>query len=369
MRILEFVISLEKGGRTKRTLQWCRHLNQRGHSVTVLVLQQPPEWVQQELLPNIDWHCIPRGHGIELQLFWRLFNYIRREKFAIIHARCETSMLYGGIIGRLLSIPVIGTYHRSMLTAYAPRWQWRFIAGLLTAVVAVSRQRAELLMKNLRVPSEKLQIIHGAIAFDEFPAADKNSRELARIELNLLKDDVVWFSAGHLAPIKGHGDTIRALALLRDDVTAHLYIAGDGEDADYQRLKAMAEKMLVADRVIFLGQVSDISIWLAACNLFVQPSHEEAFGLVFVEAGAAQRAVVATSVGGITDIVIHEKTGFLVSPNSPIELAAALLLLSKNHDLADAMGLAGRQHVQKYFTLDYMFQQYEALFDKLVAAK
>jgi glycosyltransferase involved in cell wall biosynthesis len=369
MRILEFVISLEKGGRTKLILQLSRHLMLRGHRVITLVLQQPPEWVQQDLLHDLDWHCIPHGKGIDLQLLWRLFNYIRREKFTAIHAHCETSMLYGGMIGRLLGIPVLGTYHRSILSAYAPRWQWRFIAGLLTSVVAVSRQRAELLMQNLRVASEKIQVIHGAIAFDEFSAVDHRVRQVARIALGLSPDEVVWFSAGHLGEIKGHDDTIKALALLREELSVHLYIAGDGEEVDYQRLKTLAEKMQVADQVFFLGQVNEIPVWLAACNLFVQPSHEEAFGLVFAEAGAAQRAVVATSVGGIPDIVLHEETGFLVAPHAPIELAAALLLLSKNHDLADAMGVAARQRVQKYFTLDYMFQQYETLLEKLVSAE
>jgi glycosyltransferase involved in cell wall biosynthesis len=369
MRILEFVISLEKGGRTKSMIQLCRHLMQHGHQVTCLVLQQPPEWVQQEFLSGVDWHCIPRDKGIELQLFWRLFGFIRREKFVVIHAHCETSMLYAGIVGRLLGIPVVGTYHRSMLSAYSPRWQWRFVAWLLTAVVAVSRQRAELLLKNLRVGQEKLHIIHGAIAVDQFPASDNALRQSARVALGLPKDEVVWFSAGHLAPIKGHDDTIKALALVREELSVHLYIAGDGEEADYQRLKDLAEKNQVAEKVVFLGQVSDVSMWLVACNLFVQPSHEEAFGLVFAEAGAAQRAVVATSVGGIPDIVLHEETGFLVTPHAPIELAAALLLLSKNHELADAMGVSARQRVQKYFTLEYMFQQYENLLEKVVLEK
>lgn len=366
MRILEFVISLEKGGRTKLALQLTRHLVRSGHLVSVLVLQVPPDWVRQELLDDIDWHCITRREGIDLRMFWRLFNYIRRENFSVIHAHCETSMLYGGILGKIFGIPVLGTYHRSILSAYASRWQWRFIASMLTAVVAVSRQSAELLLQNLRVSRSKLHVIHGAIEFAQFPDPQDNSREVARSALNLSGENIIWFSAGHLGEIKGHDDTIRALALVRNELPVRLFIAGDGEPHDYHRLKSLVAELSLVDQVVFLGQVSDVPRWLAACNVFVQPSHEEAFGLVFVEAGAAQRPVVATAVGGITDIVLHEQTGLLVAAHAPIELAAALLLLSKNQALAESMGVAGRQRALRYFTLDHMYQQYEILLEKLV---
>jgi glycosyltransferase involved in cell wall biosynthesis len=373
MRILEFVLSLEKGGRTKRALQLCRYLAQHGHNVSALVLQPPPQWVIDEYLSEIDWHCIPRREGIDISSLWKLFSYIRSEKFDVIHAHCETSMLYAGIIGRVLNIPVLGTYHRSVLTAYAPRWQWRFIAKLLSAVVAVSHQRAALLKNNLRVPVEKLNTIHGAIELNEFPADSISNRHAARVALNLDEHNIIWFSAGHLGEIKGHDDSIKALALLnqdiRDELHVRLYIAGDGKRSDYQRLNNLASSLGVADQVVLLGQVNNIPQWLAACDLFLQPSLEEAFGLVFAEAGAAQRPVVATAVGGIPDIVLHEETGLLVAPHAPVELAAALLLLSKNKELAEKMGVAARARVIQHFTLEHMLHQYEALLQKLVDSK
>ena len=366
MRILEFVISLEKGGRTKRALQLTRYLMQRGHRVTVLVLQNPPGWVLQDYLQDIDWRCIAHRGGIDLLALWRLFQFIRREKFSVIHAHCETSMLYAGLIGRALGIPVVGTYHRSILSAYAPRWQWRFIAGLLTAVVAVSNQRAQLLKKNLHVNEAKLHVIHGAIEQEEFSVAMTMDKRTARAALQLANNEIIWFSAGHLGAIKGHDDSIKALALTHKELNVRLFIAGDGEPEDYQRLTQLAAQSGVAEKLVLLGQVNNIPEWLVACDIFLQPSLEEAFGLVFVEAGAAQRPVVATAVGGIPDIVVHEKTGLLVAPHAPVELAAALLLLSKNHELAEAMGVAARQRVLQHFTLDHMLQRYEALLTKLV---
>jgi len=367
MRILEFVISLEKGGRTKRIVQLCRYLGEHGHRVSVVVLHNPPDWVVQSSLHDFDWHSMVYRGGIDIGLFYRLFSYVRGEKFSLIHAHCETSMLYAGLIGRALGIPVVGTYHRSILAAYEPRWQLRFIARLLNAIVAVSSHRAELLKNNLKVSDDKLQIIHGGSDLTEFAAVSTMDKQAARKLLQLADDEIIWFSAGHLGVIKGHDDSLQAMALIHKELNVRLFIAGDGESEDHQHLTEMARQLGIAEKVILLGQVNNIPEWLVACDIFLQPSLEEAFGLVFVEAGAARRPVVATNVGGIPDIVVHEKTGLLVAPHAPVELAAALLLLSKNHELAEVMGNAAHQRVLENFTVDHMLQRYEALLTKITS--
>lgn len=366
MRVLEFVISLEKGGRTKLISELSHHLQARGHRVKILTLTDPPRWVMESYLSDLEVLTVRRSRLLDLGAFWKIFSIIAEERFEVIHANCEASMAYGGIIGRILGVPVIGTYHRSALFAYQNRWQSRVLAALLTKAVAVSSQRALLLKENLRIAEEKLCVIRGAIDLAQFEAVANTGIQEARGILGLRDNDFIIFSAGHLGSIKGHDDSIQALALLERSSNenrrrAMLYIAGDGSPADYERLRRCAEELDIVNRVVLLGQISTVPLWLTACDIFLLPSHEEAFGLVFAEAGAVGRPVVATKVGGIVDIVLDGLTGLLVSPHAPQEVAAALEALLLDQPRAVAMGERARERVRREFTIERLVNQYENL--------
>jgi glycosyltransferase involved in cell wall biosynthesis len=121
-------------------------------------------------------------------------------------------------------------------------------------------------------------------------------------------------------------------------------------------------------KVVFTGRRDDVPAVTAALDVAVLPSYREALGLVVLEAMALSRPVVATNVGGIPEMVEHERTGLLVPPHDPDALADAIVRLLRDHPLADTLARAGHDLVHDRFCIERMVGAVETLYDEGAAA-
>ena len=357
LRIMEVVQSLEKGGRTVRFHDTVNALCQSGHQVVAVCFgpfDKPTDAEHNIALPQIS--------GKKFGLIWQLAKLIKKHNIQLVHAHCESSQLYAGLAAKLCRIPAVGTFHRSRLECYNPSLSNRFIRFALSHFVAVSKDRMRLLTDNMGLRGSDCSVVYGGTSLLSVPARTKQQ---ARAELGLEADSKILLSIGHLGAIKGHQDTLQALALL-DDAGVQLFIAGTGTEAEKNTLVDLAQSLQLQHQVRFLGQISDPALWLDACDIFVQPSHEEAFGLVFIEAGARRRPVIATHVGGIKEIIMHSLTGFLVAPACAQQLAESMQQLLNDADSCQSMGNAGFDRVQQTFSVEAMTTQYLKIFQKLM---
>jgi glycosyltransferase involved in cell wall biosynthesis len=357
IRILEVVQRLEKGGRTVRFHDTVSALTQLGHYVIVacFVPFDKPTAAAKDLV-------LHRKDRKQFRLIWQLIKVIRQHNIDIVHAHCECSQLYAGLAAKICGIPCVGTFHRSRLECYQPSITNRLIRFALSHFVAVSKDRMQLLTSHLGLPEQKCSVVYGGTSF--LTIAPRTSAA-ARMQLQIDTKDKVLLSIGHLGEIKGHQDTLQALAMLnRNDVK--LYIAGTGTEQEQLRLQELCHTLKLQQQVSFIGHISDAALWLDACDIFIQPSHEEAFGLVFIEAGARRRPVVATHVGGIKEIVQHEATGMLVPPASPAQLASALAQLIADKETCQQLGQAGFNRVKQTFSISAMIEGYMRIFNHLL---
>jgi len=120
------------------------------------------------------------------------------------------------------------------------------------------------------------------------------------------------------------------------------------------------------ERIAWCGFHERIQEVFSAIDLLVLSSEEEAFPRVIIEAMAARKPVVATAVGGVLEQVVDSETGFLVPPKSPSDLAQAITRVLKDPELAEAMGQAGRQRVEKYFSIDQYVDDVEEVYMELL---
>lgn len=139
--------------------------------------------------------------------------------------------------------------------------------------------------------------------------------------------------------------------------------------ADNQLLISLAKSIGVENETIFAGKRNDIPNIMKALDVFVLPSLWEGFGLVPLEAMAAQKPVVATSVSAIPEVIVDGETGLLIPPKDSIALADAILKLLDDPELAREMGRKGRVRLEKEFSVDRMVSQTEALYDRLILSK
>lgn len=363
LRILEVLQSLGKGGRTTRFIDTVAGLNERNVYVVPLCFTEPEVWVNIPQLTVIE--C---QQGFNWHLILKIKKIIKKHNINLVHAHCESSQLYAGIASFICNVPVVGTFHRSDLARYKPSLVNRFIRFFVNKYVAVSHNRLSLLTENLNLPSQKCHVVHGGTTINEPPSSELIA--LTRQELTIPNSQMSLLSIGHLGHIKGHQDTIAALSILKIQelpYNIHLYIAGDGNSAEKQKLDDQINQLKLENNVTFLGQITNATQWLIACDIFVQPSIEEAFGLVFIEAGAQAKPVISTTVGGIKEIILHEETGYLIAPESPNELADALQRLILSPELRTTLGKQAYLRVQENFSINTMINNYLTIFAQTVA--
>jgi len=167
------------------------------------------------------------------------------------------------------------------------------------------------------------------------------------------------FAIGRHVWNKGFDLLMRAFAGIAGQFPdVDLIIAGDGPE--HARLLALAERLSLAGRMHFPGYTDRAATvrYFRHCDLFVSPSREESFGIANLEAMAAAKAIVATRVGGVPEIVHDGRNGLLVSPDNPAELGTAIARLLENPSLACAFGRKGAALVEQRYRWERVAADY-----------
>lgn len=190
-------------------------------------------------------------------------------------------------------------------------------------------------------PQSKQFVIHNAVDLEQFVPREKPPHP-QRVGI-----------LANLIPVKGHPDFLQMAKKLteRGQDAEYWLIGEDIHQSGYRaELEELTTTLGLQQRVHFLGHRNDIPEVLSGLDVLVCASHVEPFGRCLIEAMACEKAVVATNVGGIPEVVEDGQTGILVSPNSPAELADAVESLLSNPSKCEMMGKTGRQRAQQLFS-------------------
>jgi glycogen(starch) synthase len=172
---------------------------------------------------------------------------------------------------------------------------------------------------------------------------------------------------GRLVPEKGFDLALAAFSVICHRFPgARLVLAGDGREWD--NLKQRATELGLALSVEFVGGVppDKVTDLIAEATLVLIPSRLEGFGLVALEAGSMARPVVATRVGGLPEVIVHEETGLLTESENSEALAGAIELLLEQPEKAERMGRAARERAQREFGWERYVDVYDGLYRKLI---
>jgi teichuronic acid biosynthesis glycosyltransferase TuaC len=244
------------------------------------------------------------------------------------------------MLAKVLGIPAVVKLHGSDMNVIAklpgPRRFLRTVLPRAEGVVAVSRALAAE-ARSLGVSDERISIVMNGVDGELFRPRD---RKAARAELGLPQEPRIVLYVGNLKESKGVLDLAAAferLAGTNPDV--HLVIVGGGEEST--ALQAVSAKW--PGRMTLAGPrpLAEIPTFMAACDLLTLPSWAEGTPNVVLEALAAGRRVVASSVGGIPDLITDPLLGELVPAREPVALAEALIRASTNNYDADAVAALG----------------------------
>jgi glycosyltransferase involved in cell wall biosynthesis len=165
---------------------------------------------------------------------------------------------------------------------------------------------------------------------------------------------------------KGVDVLLQAAAILRDGgLVAKGYVVGDGEDE--ASLARMRDELGLGERVLFAGYRPDARALMAEFDVFVIPSRNEGLPVALLEAMALEKPIVSTAVGGIPEVLEHERSGLLVHSERPNELAAAIRRLLEDRSLAERLGKEAARVVRARFTSEKVAEQLLRVYREVVS--
>jgi L-malate glycosyltransferase len=276
------------------------------------------------------WHS-----GLDPRVLLAVLRQVRAGA-ALLHAHDAHAVTLAGLIALLTGVPLVAT--RRVDFHLRRPGLWRRAAR----IIAISSAVADVLTDD-GVDPARIQVIHSGV---DLEAARRAEPLNLRSQLGLGLETQLACTVGALVPHKDHATLLHAARLLAGSFPAlHWVIAGDGELRPV--LDWLAAELGVADRVHFLGHVSQPLRVIAAADVFVMSSREEGLGTSVLDAMARGIPVASTSAGGLPEM-LHEGAGILVPPRSPDALAGAVRRILCDPDLRQRLIAQASRSVESF---------------------
>ncbi|MCL5670450.1 MAG: glycosyltransferase family 4 protein, partial [Acidobacteria bacterium] len=325
IRILEAITPSKIGGAEVFVVDVCAKLPALGVDIQLFCPAGRPfaHYAEERGISAIT----RKTHGkLDPATLTALTRLIRREKIDVIHTHLSTASLLGALAARLARVPSLAHVH-GLNSATCYRYS--------TRIAAVSASVKDHLCSQ-GIDEKKIEVLANGVDMRRF---SPQCAESAKASLGYDSQTPLFGVFGRLSPEKGQRNALQALSLLRRrHPDAQLIMAGDGPEMN--DLKKMASELGVVENVRFAGFQKDVAPLMRACDAIIVPSLREGFSLAAVEAMALGKVVVASSVGGLREVVAAGETGYLVPAADPPAIARALEELIQDKTLAGKLGAA-----------------------------
>lgn len=294
---------------------------------------------------------------------------IKKEKYdclIVADAGAQKSIAYSS---KKINIPLFTVFHGTEINNYFKNQtkMFKIFGGRkklikffneTSACIAVSEDLKNHILLMLPNLSDKLYVIHHGIDTHFFTKASSYTKQKTRIALGLSNTKKILFSASRLIKEKGHDILINSLPRVISKIpNVLLIIAGDGPDRQY--LKKLVTENSLDKYVFFTNQLSPKQIvkYYHACDLFVLLSRrgsEESFGLVFLEANACNRGVIAGRTGGVKEAVEHGISGFVIDPIDTNIISNSIIKLLQDEKMLKKIQKSAHERIINKLTIEIM---------------
>jgi len=350
-----------EGGISTHTYEMAKNFTEQGHRVLVAapLIRGTVRLDQKQSFRIFHFPLIKQGAWLRFLVTfgYSLIAFLKFRPAVIYTTHWANAGLVATLISYLGRLPhvlaVNGTeinFSPSQKKLYA---LFALVARRAAKIIALGSFQV-FLLKKLNIPDGKIQMVPEGVNPDRFVQRDEDLIGVLRQKYQINQQKVL-LTVGRLVPRKGHQKVIFALKkLLLEYHNVCYLIVGRGPEET--RLKKITADLKLDQQVVFTGFVSEkevISLYQLA-DIFVMPNNIvagdlEGFGIVFAEANACAKPVIGGNSGGVGDIIQDGVNGYLVNPDSVVEIKQRLLTLLTNENLAKQMGLCGLAMVKNQF--------------------
>jgi glycosyltransferase involved in cell wall biosynthesis len=354
------------GGGERIALKLAALLPRYGYRASILTFSAHPESAALKS-PPCPIYVLPLERTYDLaalQAALEFRRFLKQQRIRIVHTFFESSDIWAGFVTKTMSKAKLVWARRDMgiLRTRKHHIAYRLMAGAPDAVFSVSEQVRRHAIEVDRIDAARVHTIYNGLdlaSWDAIPRLLKKPGEF------------VVTTVGNIRRVKGHDVFIKGAAtIVQRFPKVSFSIAGEVlEPAYFIELQSLVRELDLVNHFRFDGGVTNLRQHLAAADIFVLPSRSEGFSNAIIEAMASSLPVVATDVGGNAEAVKDGITGFLVPPEDPDALSAAILRLLSDPLQAKAMGAAGRNLVAERFTTEAMMNQIAGAYRSLLSGK
>ncbi|ROI09219.1 glycosyltransferase [Chryseobacterium sp. H3056] len=361
MKILHIINSLATGGAEKLILDTIPKYNDAGIKADILLLNGTahPFLEELKLMNCCEIFVLGESSPYQLKFIFKLIPYFK--KYDLVHAHLFPTNYFAAAAKRISRsrAPLVMTEHNTSNRRFRSRkllWLNKTVYKAFTKIVCITDEVKHVVETKAHVRHEKLILIYNGVDTLKFARAPA----LRRSEINPKLSDVDFLlvQVSSFREQKDQSTAIRALSILPSNIK--LILVGEGSLRDLN--KRLVQELSLEDRVVFLGNRSDVACILKASDVGILSTHFEGFGLAAVEGMASGRPFIGSDVPGLSEVVAG--AGILFPQGDERKLAAEVLRLMTDKEYYQAIAASGKIRAAQY-DIDRMVQAHIDLYREL----
>lgn len=362
MRILHSESSTGWGGQENRTMNELVSMRERGHELAV-VSRPGARIIERAKEAGFETFAVDMRGAIDFPAIFKLRGVMKRFKADIVNTHSGRDTQLAGMAAR----SILGKRPRIVRTRHlALPITSKFSYSVLPDHVVTVSKFVENYLVEAGIPRDVITTVTTGVDFSRYDRATVQGN--LREALGLAADTLLIGTVAILRAKKGHAEILDAAPeILKRFPRAHFVFAGDGPQTENLKARIAADGL--GERVHLLGLRRDVTNVLASLNVFVLPTHQEALGTAFIEAGAMGLPIVASRVDGVPEVVIDGETGLLVPAQDGKALIEPISRLLADAAYRQGMGANAAEFVRRKFSREVMAQGMERLYQRLLEAR
>lgn len=349
-------------------------LAKQGHEIHFITSSVP--FRLDSVHPNIYFHEVEMSHypvfqypPYDLVLANKMAEVIDSEKLDILHVHYAMPHAICAILARDIAeqdVKIVTTLHGTDITVLGiDRSLTKMIKHGIEqsdAVTGVSHSLVSQTKEMLHV-SKEIEVIYNFV--DELEYHFKSSKNL-KGRYKIKEDEKIVVHISNFRKVKRVQDVIYTFEKVVKKVPAKLMLIGDGPE--YGEMHHLVDQLGLSEQVLFLGKQKNIAELLSISDLKLLLSEKESFGLVLLEAMACGVPCIGTNIGGIPEVIVDKKNGFITNVGDIDAIAEKAIQLLTDESLWSEFSSHAKKHVHKNFSADKILNQYELTYNRLLLA-